>query len=112
MCIRDRDSSDEEFSSHPVSGITLRSLDEESLEEPDIRGLWEKAPTVKKKQFGLSGGEGNEKGKQGVKRNRSKAEIEMMKTAMDKLKKSAIIKQVAGGREFKVHKVSMYMSIG
>ena len=28
------DSSDEEFSSHPVGGITLRSLDEESLEEP------------------------------------------------------------------------------
>ena len=37
-----------------------------------------------------------------VKREKSKAEMEMMKRAMDKLKKSAIIKQVAGGREFKV----------
>lgn len=38
-----------------------------------------------------------------VKREKSKAELEMMQRAMEKLKKSAIIKQVAGGREFKVY---------
>ena len=69
----------------------------ESLAEPEIRGLWEGAPVVKKQstQRLADGG--------GIAKEPSKAEREMMQTAMEKLKKSAIIKQVAAGREFKVH---------
>ena len=81
------DSSDEEFG----SGLLDRSkLDKakDSRMEPDIKG---EDPVVKKR---------DEEG--AIKREKSKAELEMMQRAMEKLKKSAIIKQVAGGREFKV----------
>ena len=59
---------------------------EESLAEPEIRGLWEKGQS----SVGM------------IKRERSKVEEEMMREAMDKLKKSNVIKQVVAGREFKV----------
>ena len=73
-------------------GITLTPLNDDVLAEPEIRGLWEE-PLVFKKQLS----------EDGVKREMSKAELEMMKTAMDKLRKSVVVKQVAAGREFKVH---------
>ena len=80
------DSSDEEFGGDLVDLGTLGSR-----VEPDIKG---EDPAVKKGE-----GEG------AIKREKSKAELEMMQRAMEKLKKSAVIKQVAGGREFKVGKL-------
>ena len=70
------DSSDEEF-------------DDDLLNKPADKG---DDPVIRREE-----GEGL------VKREKSKAELEMMQRAMEKLKKSATIKQVAGGREFKVH---------
>ena len=80
------DSSDEEFGGDllDLGGLGSRA-------EPDIKG---EDPAVKKGE-----GEGT------IKREKSKAELEMMQRAMEKLKKSAVIKQVAGGREFKVGKL-------
>jgi hypothetical protein len=76
------DSSDEEFDGD--------LLDRSSLDKPENKGddlvVWRE--------------EGESEGL--VKREKSKAELEMMQRAMEKLKKSAIIKQMAGGREFKV----------
>ena len=83
-----KDSSDEEFDGDLLGDIMLSGLDKDSRMELEIKG---EDPVVKK-----GDGEGP------VKREKSKVEMEMMKRAMDKLKKSAIIKQVAGGREFKV----------
>lgn len=86
-----------------VDDVTLEQLDEESVLVPEIRGHWGTAPLVKKKHDGTSQLQDVGVGKkEGMKREKSKAEIEMMKRAMDKLKKSAIVKQVAGGKEFKV----------
>ena len=65
----------------------------ESLAEPEIRGLWDETQFLSK-----AGGDND-----GVpRRHRSKAELDMMRNAMDKLKKSSVIKQVAAGKEFKV----------
>ena len=77
------DSSDEEF-------------DGDLFDKPEDKG---DDPVVKKEK-----GEGEGL----MKREKSKAELEMMQRAMEKLKKSAIIKQVAGGREFKVHIGRLY----
>ena len=90
-------SSDEGDGSEKVDDITLEALDEENLLEPEIKGLWETAPVIKKKESVHA-----DVGEARMKREKSKAEIEMMQRAMEKLKKSAIITQVAGGREFKV----------
>ena len=81
------DSSDEEFGGDLLDHSSLDKA-KDSRVEPMIKG---EDPVVKKRE-----GEG------AIKREKSKAEIEMMQRAMEKLKKSAIIKQVAGGREFKV----------
>ena len=88
------DSSDEEFGGDLLDRSKLGSLDraKDSRVEPEIKT---EDPLVKRE-----GG----KGEGQVKREKSKAEMEMMQRAMEKLKKSAIIKQVAGGREFKVRK--------
>ena len=93
------DSSDEEFGGDLLDRSKLGSLnkDKDSRVEQEIKG---EDPIVKKGEEGL--GEGR------VKREKSKAEMEMMQRAMEKLKKSAIIKQVAGGREFKVGKLYIY----
>ena len=98
-------SSDEDPGMEMVDAGELDQLDGESLLEPEIRGHWETAPVVSQKSDGASQPQDEGAGKregEGVKRERSKAEVEMMQRAMDKLKKSAIIKQVAGGKEFKV----------
>ena len=100
-------SSDEEFGVDKMDAFaTLDPLDMESVLEPEIKGLWETAPLVKKES--VHTGEGG-----GVKKEKSKMELEMMKRAMDKLKKSAIIKQVAGGKEFKVQSkhTSLFLSL-
>ena len=83
-----------------VDEATLDQLDGESVLVPEIRGQWGTAPLIKKKHDGTSQPQDGKK--EGVKREKSKAEVEMMKRAMEKLKKSAIVKQVAGGKEFKV----------
>jgi hypothetical protein len=79
------DSSDEEFDGD--------LLDHSSFDKPENKG---DDPVVWREE-----GEGEGL----VKREKSKAELEMMQRAMEKLKKSAIIKQVAGGREFKVRRL-------
>lgn len=87
-------SSDEEAPGHQDDdGITLTPLHDEVLAEPEIRGLWEDNPVIKKQSH-----DG------GVKREMSKAEMEMMRTAMEKLRRSVVVKQVAAGREFKVRR--------
>ena len=90
-----KDSSDEKFGGDLVGRIKLGSLDKDkdSRMELEIKG---EDPVIKK-----GDGEGV------MKREKSKAEMEMIQRAMEKLKKSAIIKQVAGGREFKVGRLSV-----
>ena len=91
-------SSDDEFSGEPFETITLKGKEGgESLQQPEYKGLWENAPVNKQQSVQSKAGDGS-----GLRREKSKAEVEMMKRTLDKLKKSAIIKQVAGGREFKV----------
>lgn len=81
--------------------------------EPEIRGLWEALTPVSKREVSLinrSGdgtaedGEGNSDDRQGrsVKMEPSKAELLILKKAMEKLRKNKISKQIAAGREFKV----------
>ena len=95
------DSSDEE--SHLDEHLreiqtTSKLTSEENLAEPEIQGLWEKKRTVT-----LSGGgEGRGEGGRGGGKVESKAEREMREGAMEKLRKSVVVKQVAAGREFKV----------
>ena len=93
--IRDKDeeeephSSDEEDSNiqSPHREVATISDSEESLAKPEIKGLWEKKASQKEASQG-----------EGV----SKMEREMMEEAMEKLRKSVVVKQVAAGREFKV----------
>ena len=78
-----------------VIATSLKAVDDggaESLAEPEIRGLWDHT------QFGKAG-----RDKDGIPRkHKSKAEMDMMRDAMDKLRKSTVITQVAAGKEFKV----------
>ena len=78
---------------HVAIDSSDEELDGDLFDKPEDKG---DDPVVKKEK-----GEGEGL----VKREKSKAELEMMQRAMEKLKKSAIIKQVAGGREFKVHNI-------
>lgn len=86
-----------------------------SVVEPEIRGLWEplgrhKGVWSPGKHAGGSGdgeegageGSGGDGQEKALKREASKAEVQMMKKAMDKLRKSKITKQIAAGKEFKV----------
>lgn len=76
--------------------------------KPEIKGLWEDQ-------------DGNVEGETPVitvmspsstyVREKSKAELEMMKTAMNKLKQSVITKQIAAGREFKVSWYAAVVSV-
>ena len=96
------DSSDEEsrFDDHlRETKSTAKITSEENLAEPEIQGLWKR----KRRMVTLSGGGegGGEKGQEGGKVE-SKAEREMRESAMEKLRKSVVVKQVAAGREFKV----------
>lgn len=106
------DSSDEEsrFDDHlQETKSTAKIASEENLAEPEIQGLWER----KRRMVTLSGGGegGGEKGQEGGKVE-SKAEREMKESAMEKLRKSVVVKQVAAGREFKVSgKVVFCLSI-
>ena len=92
-------SSDEEFDGDLPGHFKLGNLDndKDSRVEPEIKG---EDPVAKKGE-----GEG------AIKREKSKAEMEMMQRAMEKLKKSAIIKQVAGGRVFKVRRKAIVQYI-
>ena len=98
-----------------------------TLIEPEIRGLWEKSPKpTHLREFSkpsltvtLSGGEGGstEVGSipagertQGPKKGPSKAEVMIMKKAMEKLKRSKVSKQIAAGREFKVFNIRLVFS--
>ncbi len=101
---------------------TLHSRHVVTIVEPEIRGLWDgwDTPAV------LEGGRGSESSahpgvaggtsgevesstlgggsmKGGRKKEPSKAQLMIMKKAMEKLKRSKISKQIAAGREFKVY---------
>ena len=71
----------------------------ESLAEPEIRGLWD-TTTGGHKRVGLKV-EDDTGAHLGVQRN--KTEQEMMSRTMESLRQSLVSKQVAGGKEFKVH---------
>ena len=80
--------------------------------EPEIRGLWDKTSVIDKVSLPSKSDESMLEREWSTKllgedfkwenRKSSKTEQMMMKEAMGKLRKSIIIKQVAGGKEFKV----------
>lgn len=100
---------------------TLHSKHVVTIVEPEIRGLWDQtapppfaphrvggqgsseppAAAVGEGSVLEGGGEGSAQ-EEGRKKEQSKAEVMIMKKAMEKLKRSKITKQVAAGREFKV----------
>jgi hypothetical protein len=74
-----------------------------TIVEPEIRGLWDKHPTVIVSPKPGPGEVGEEEASQhqADRRKASKAEILIMKKAMEKLKDSKIQEQVAAGKKFK-----------
>ena len=107
----DLESSDEEdhFGGQLQTGA-MKATSEETLAKPEIQGLWERS----ERKVTLGGGWGGEREGGGgtvgggtvgggeVGKVESKAEREMRKGVMEKLRKSVVVKQVAAGREFKV----------
>lgn len=79
-----------------------------NIVEPEIPGLWESTPQAAEPGMplevsdreGVNGGERAEK-ELDFKQKASKAEILIMKKAMEKLKDSKVQEQVAAGRKFK-----------
>ena len=78
-------------------------VERESLAEPEIRGLWDRKGGSSRPRpiaGAVLAGEGEEEvaGRKPL----SKLEREMRKAAMESLRKSVVVRQVAAGREFKV----------
>ena len=102
----DLESSDEEdhFGGQLQTGA-MKATSEETLARPEIQGLWERSErkvTLGRGWGGEGEGGGGTVGGGGVGKVESKAEREMRKGVMEKLRKSVVVKQVAAGREFKV----------
>ena len=80
-----------------------------NIVEPEIRGLWDKTPALKLRPSSadtVGGGELQEASstdtQHGVARRKaSKAELRILKKAMEKLKSSKVQEQVAAGKKFK-----------
>lgn len=114
----DSDLQDEGIPCHALSAKQMNNV-----MEPEIRGLWDRslAPTALTtaglspvKSASVLEKEGstvsNRKLSKPVKKKTSKMEVQMMEKAMEKLRKSKVLKQIAAGREFKVHAVSNFLS--
>lgn len=88
---------------------TLRDKALISIVEPEITGLWEKTPIAAPppKPGTLSPVKEGELRRMASKRRASKAEVIIMKKAMEKLKDSKIQEQVAAGKKFKASVITL-----
>lgn len=127
--IREEDRKEEEVGDiHGLSNISPGKVDSRIrlssiagngsgvVEQPEIRGLWDETPVIRglvdeppaikrtQSPAGDGGGEDYDKGGLVRKEVVSKAEMWKMQTAMEKLKKNIVSKQVAAGREYKVRR--------
>lgn len=78
-------------------------LKDGTIMEPEIRGLWDEAPAAVSAGTGLTPQEGGSREGPHLpsKRKASKAELRIMKKAMEKLKSSKVQDQIAAGKKFK-----------